>query len=67
MLAVGGGWTAGAAPLTVLACAFVLSLAGPGNAQQGPRAPQLDPNQTQKNIDAIQVEQRRARNNGLVD
>src|SRR5258708_1451237 len=65
VFAVSGGWTAGAALLAVLACAFVLSLASPGNAQSAARAPQFDPNQAQKNIDAIEVEQKRARNTGL--
>jgi hemolysin activation/secretion protein len=66
-LAIGGGRSARsrwvAIRIAVHACALLLSLAAgrPGSAQQATRPPQVDPFQSQKNIEAIQLERRRAR------
>jgi hemolysin activation/secretion protein len=42
-----------------------VTASGPGHAQQSARQPQLDPNQAEKNLEAIQLEHRRTRNTGV--
>jgi hemolysin activation/secretion protein len=49
------------------ACALLLSVtaSSPGQAQQTTRPPQLDPNQTEKHLEALQLEHRRAKNTAV--
>jgi len=42
-----------------------LMASGPGHTQQSPHQPQLDPNQAEKNLEAIQLERRRARSTAI--
>ena len=53
----------GVARILIRVCALLLSVTAgsPGNAQQPTRQLQLNPNQTERNIEAIQLEQRRAK------
>jgi hemolysin activation/secretion protein len=59
-------WRSRSAILSALASGLVLaSFAGRGYAEPAARAPQYDPNQAQKNLEAIQLERRRARNGSV--
>src|SRR6266702_6163542 len=57
----------GAIRIAIKACVLLLSAtaSGPGHTQQSPHQPQLDPNQAEKNLEAIQLERRRAGNTAI--